>query len=83
MIFMKKKKEQPLILYEKYKYDHHLNTYEESAASKEKVKIPLAKRLCNMLATCILIGMIFLSAIGVITLMNPQMRAMLELVVGL
>lgn len=81
-MFRKKKKEQPLILYEKYKHDHHLNQGEERVTSKEAGKMSLNKRLWNLLATCILIGMIFLSAIGVITLINPQMRAMLEAVLG-
>lgn len=83
MIFESKKKEQPLILYEKFKYDHHLNRNDEIISSKEKIKIPMTRRLCNLLVTCILLAMIFLSAVGMVVLINPQMREMLEIVIGL
>lgn len=72
---MKKEKEKNPILYEKYKREHHLNEDSdsldfESSATKKKV-IGIIRHVITMI---ILVIMIFLSAIGTITLLNEELR---------
>lgn len=82
MNLRKKNKEQSLILYEKYKYDHHLNMNEGRKVNEEKARPSMLRRAGNLLVTFILLGMIFFSTVGVITLLNPQMRELLIQVLG-
>lgn len=75
-----KAKENNPILYEKYKRDHHLNEENDvvkSRESKEKV-IGIIRHAITMI---ILVIMIFLSAIGTITILNEELReSCLELI---
>lgn len=69
----------PLILYEKYKYEHHLGGADDKQV---KTKPSVMKRMGNLLICIILTGMIILSAIGTITLLHPQMRMLLMNILG-
>lgn len=60
------------ILYEKYKNEHNLT--EEKKTEK---KVLHWKVLGNMLSTVILFGLVFLSIIGTITLLTPEMKSLL------
>lgn len=76
---MKKEESGTPILYEKYKLEH-----EETPKKCEEVrqKKSLSKRMVNPVLTSILLGMAFLSIIGSITLIQPQMRDMLMILLG-
>lgn len=74
---MRDKKHPPrLILYQKYRHDHHLDSPAAQTESKNPPEMP-AVRIMNVAVTLILAAMIFLSAVGLVTLMDPQMRQML------
>lgn len=70
----KEKKAPSLILYEKYKYEHHLGEVNDKPA---ETKPSVMRRVGNLLICVILTGMIILSAIGTIALVHPQMRMLL------
>lgn len=73
----REKKTKPLILYEKYKYEHHLSGTGDKPENMKKSGPSVMKRIGNMFMCFILTGMIFLSGIGIIALLQPQMRMML------
>lgn len=74
---MRDKKQPPrLILYQKYRHEHHLDSSMVQTESKTPPKTP-AVRVMNVAVMLILAAMIFLSAVGLVTLMDPQMRQML------
>lgn len=74
-VFHNEEKHTP-ILYEKYKREHNL--IEESQEEKHIKKSTRPwKVVGNLLATAILIGLIFLSIIGTITLTTPEMKSLL------
>lgn len=72
---MKKEKEKNPILYEKYKREHHLNEDSDSLdfeSSETKKKV--IGNIRHAITVIILVIMIFLSAIGTITLLNEELR---------
>lgn len=82
MILKKKSEERPPILYEKYKRDHNLNKPTQSEMESAKTRQSLARTIGNMITLSILMVMIFLSAIGVITLLHPEMKMILYEMIG-
>lgn len=77
----KKKNPPPLILYEKYKHDNRLDKSEEIKSGNQS-KQNFVKKMLSMIELLILIGMMLLSMVGVITLINPEMKMMLIKVLG-
>lgn len=72
----RKKKEEPLILYEKYKHDHHLNDYAAEKPIETVHKKSVVKQVTDLLLWLILIALVGLSVVGVLTLINPDMKAL-------
>lgn len=72
---VRKKKEGRLILYRKYLHDNHLDTEPIVTTLTEK-RTSLYTRIWNMVLLLIIIIMMALSAVGIVTLMHPQMRMM-------
>lgn len=79
------KKENPLILYEKYKFEHHLSSADKLPKEIESAAkaVSAAKWITNTISIIILVSMICLSAVGIVTLVNPQMRMMFLQIVGI
>lgn len=72
---MKKKDNTPLILYEKYKKDNGLNEIsDQEIPITVKKKLSFSKIIWNFIMFGILIGMIILSAVGMITVLHPEIR---------
>lgn len=78
---MRRKKEGRLILYRKYLHDNHLDTEPIVTTLTEK-RTSLYTRIWNMVLLLIIIAMMALAAVGIVTLMHPQMRMMFFQVVG-
>lgn len=72
---MRKKEKQPrLILWEKYKREHHL---EEQSCNDDMKKNLLRKKAASFLLLLILVQMSILSVVGAIALWNPATRGIL------
>ena len=76
---MKKKKEnRKPILYQKYQMAHGLSVLESQKAVTEKKLVKSVSRACaNIMMLIIFWGMVFLSGIGIVTLLDAEMRTML------
>lgn len=71
---MKKQKNKPLILYEKYQAEHEKRgvvTGEIHKPKKQTISV-----FMNMLLMWILLVLVFLAIVGAVTLMEPQLRTL-------
>lgn len=75
---MKKKREQPLILYKKYLYDNHFDKEQPEEIVPVRRHRSLYQVVSNVILSVIVTILIVLAVVGAITLATPVMREQLK-----